>query len=51
MRTIYFHEHVGIHLLLCSLYAMRLSFTVRCQYVADVTETHLTISYTEICAN
>lgn len=33
------------------LFAMRLSFTVRCQYVADVTETHLTISYTEICAN
>ena len=32
-------------------YAMRLSFTVRCQYVADVTETHPTISYTEICAN
>ena len=32
-------------------YAMRLSSTVRCQYVADVTETHLTISYTEICAN
>ena len=32
-------------------YAMRLSSTVRCQYVADVTETHLRISYTEICAN